>query len=53
MGTICKELQRRGNAGDLTGVEPLLLELDAEFERVRGRLITERDASTNRPQGSA
>lgn len=39
MARVCLQLQRCGDAGDLTGAEPLVALLDAEFETV-GALLT-------------
>ncbi|MBM4135036.1 MAG: Hpt domain-containing protein [Nitrospira sp.] len=39
LARVCLQLQRCGDAGDLTGAEPLVALLDAEFETV-GALLT-------------
>jgi CheY-like chemotaxis protein len=45
MGQLCAELQALGKSGNLDGAGPLLAELNTEFERVRIRLIAERDVA--------
>ncbi len=42
MAAICSELQDAGESGDLSGASELLKVLEAEFERVRPALETER-----------
>jgi HPt (histidine-containing phosphotransfer) domain-containing protein len=43
--TICARLEELGRAGDLSGAEELLTELEAEVERVRIRLQARREAA--------
>jgi CheY-like chemotaxis protein len=38
MTALCADLERRGRTGQVTGLEPLLARLEAEFERVRCEL---------------
>ena len=38
LGELCLEAERMGRTGDLTGAEPLLKEIEEEFETVRGLL---------------